>query len=292
MKTYDMCLSCLEGLTKSACKIANLTEEQTQKILRAADDIINNSDRKYPPIAPAREIFKHIISISGNPDPYAKIKKESNSICAEIYPMLKERLARSEKPMEAAVKMAIAGNVIDFGIFHDHDFSREDIWKKIEETLAGELSGDSIDDFASIVKDSKKILYVADNAGECFFDSLLLDLMPKEKITYAVRGGPILNDAIREDASAAGIVERCSVIDTGDNSPGVFLDRCSEEFLEAFKKSDLVIAKGHGNYESLDDVKDRTCVFITKIKCEVVAKHTGFPLGSNVLMIQSKYDRS
>ena len=143
----------------------------------------------------------------------------------------------------------------------------------------------SVKEFYNTVMAANKILYIGDNAGECFFDSLLLDYLPLEKIKFVVRGAPIINDATMEDALAAGINKKCPVITTGDNAPGILLDRCSVEFREAFEKSDLIISKGQGNYESLSDYDDKTIIFLTKVKCDVIATDIGFPLGSNVLKI-------
>ena len=162
----------------------------------------------------------------------------------------------------------------------------------IEQVLAQPLTGGTIEQFERLIHRSEHILYIADNAGECFFDVPLLDVLPTGKVTYAVRGGPVLNDATLEDAHAAGIPDRCTVIDTGDHAPGILLDRCSPAFLRAFKDSDLIISKGQGNYESMSDMTEKTIVFLTKVKCEMIAQDIGHRLGSNVIKIHTRAPRN
>jgi uncharacterized protein with ATP-grasp and redox domains len=182
------------------------------------------------------------------------------------------------------VQLAIAGNVIDFGAYSAAHMTKRDIFHLSQEALSQPVSGD-LEKFNRIVHDAERILYIADNAGECFFDSILLDFISPGKVTYAVRGGPILNDATMEDAYAAGIQKKCSVIDTGDNAPGVLLDRCSSEFRNLFDQSDVIIAKGQGNYESLSDGSGKVCIFLLKVKCDVIARDIGHAVGTNVLKI-------
>ena len=121
--------------------------------------------------------------------------------------------------------------------------------------------------------------------AECFFDYFLLQQLPLSKVVYAVRGGPVLNDATIKDAQEAGIPDICHVQDTGDRTPGIVLERSSQQFVNTFKDSDLVIAKGQGNYESLSEFRDRTYAFLTKVKCDVIAHNIGFDKGSNVINI-------
>ena len=114
------------------------------------------------------------------------------------------------------------------------------------------------------IENAKDILILGDNAGEIVFDQLFIDQMPKEIVTYAVKSAPILNDATMEDAVETGLTEMVNVIGNGSDSPGTILDRCSSEFIEKFNESDVVIAKGQANYETLSD-GDRAIFFILKI---------------------------
>ncbi|MBN2451771.1 MAG: DUF89 family protein, partial [Lentisphaeria bacterium] len=124
--------------------------------------------------------------------------------------------------------------------------------------------------------------YLADNAGEIVLDRLLVDELPAGRVTVAVRGGPILNDATLDDARQAGLCDRVEVIDNGSDAPGTILADCSPKFRRRFAAADLILAKGQGNFETLSEVAAPLC-FLLKVKCPVIAGHTGLPLGTQVL---------
>jgi len=121
------------------------------------------------------------------------------------------------------------------------------------------------------IDEAEKILFIGDNAGEIVLDKIFIENLSREKITYAVRGGPALNDATMEDAEMVGMRDSVKVISTGLDMPAAILPFCSKEFLDEYKKSDLIISKGQGNYEALCD-EDKNIFFLLKIKCPVVAE--------------------
>ena len=137
-------------------------------------------------------------------------------------------------------------------------------------------------DLKSSIDRASRILYLADNTGEIVFDRLLLEQMPRDRITFAVKGGPVLNDATREDAEFTGITDLVRVIDNGTDIPGTVLSACSAEFREEFARADLVISKGQGNYETLDE-EDKHIFFLLKVKCRVVSDDLHCDVGSAVV---------
>jgi uncharacterized protein with ATP-grasp and redox domains len=132
------------------------------------------------------------------------------------------------------------------------------------------------------VNQAEKILDLADNAGEIVFDRLLIEQLPTEKVTLVVKGEPVINDATMEDAKVAGLTEIVKVIDNGSDAPGTIMESCSQRFLEHFEDSDLVIAKGQGNYETLSRV-DKNIFFILKAKCPVIARDLGCKVGEMII---------
>ncbi len=130
---------------------------------------------------------------------------------------------------------------------------------------------------------ASRILYLGDNAGEIVLDRLLVEQLPTEKVTFAVRGAPIINDATLEDAIAGGITELVDVMDNGSDMPGTILESCSEAFRKLFAQADIVIAKGQGNYETLSDA-DGHIFFLLKAKCPVIAKDIGCEVGDLVIL--------
>jgi uncharacterized protein with ATP-grasp and redox domains len=140
-----------------------------------------------------------------------------------------------------------------------------------------------LDELKTAIDHAEDILYLGDNAGEIVLDRLLIERLPCDKITFVVKGAPILNDALLEDARAVGLADIVRVIDNGSDAPGTILDDCSEEFCRRFEDVDLVISKGQGNFETLSDV-ERDVFFMLQPKCNVLAEHLGREMGSLVLL--------
>ncbi|MBC8206863.1 MAG: DUF89 family protein, partial [Kiritimatiellaeota bacterium] len=192
---------------------------------------------------------------------------------------LRRDVEQSDNRLLTAVNFAIAGNIIDMGA--KTGLRESDLVDAIEHAAENELAGD-IDAFVSAVRNAEHILYLCDNAGEIVFDTLLIEQLGPERVTAAVRGKPIINDALMEDARAAGLTDLVPVIGNGSDAPGTVLDECNEEFRTAFESADLIISKGQGNFETLSD-SNRPIFFLFKVKCPVVAATTGVPLGTHVL---------
>jgi len=237
-------------------------------------------DLSQSPPAMAQKIHRLIREITGISDPYLDVKNRFNKLALQMYPELKQRIDTSTDPLETAVRLAIAGNIIDFGVNSAVEPSQ--VERTITESLTDPLDRESLETFKHAVSQAEKILYLGDNAGEIVFDRLLIEQLPREKITFVVKGGPILNDAVMEDAQIVGLTDVVEVIDNGSDAPGTILMNCSEPFRRRFDRSDLVIAKGQGNYETLSDV-DKNIFFLVMPKCSVLARHLGREIGSLVL---------
>jgi hypothetical protein len=183
--------------------------------------------------------------------------------------------------LEGGVRAAIAGNVIDFGIY-DHI----DLQRSIEESFRLELSRDSFDAFRHAVETAGRILYLCDNAGEIVFDRVLLRILQEQgkSVTVAVKGAPVINDATLEDAAEAGITEYTELIDNGSDGIGTLLESCSERFQDAYRSADMIISKGQANFETLEQTRDPRLFFLFKIKCPVVGRALGRENGGIVLM--------
>ena len=130
---------------------------------------------------------------------------------------------------------------------------------------------------------AEHILFLADNAGEIVVDRLLVERLPAGRVTVAVRGRPVLNDATLADAAAAGMDQVAAVVDNGSDAPGTLLEDCSSVFRKAFAEADVVLAKGQGNYESLSETA-ADVFFLFNVKCPLVAVHSGLPEGAHALL--------
>jgi uncharacterized protein with ATP-grasp and redox domains len=243
-----------------------LQEETLKKCLIIASKF-NTGDSGFILHSKIQKVIKRILPDN---DPYRELKEKYNLIALGMANKLKEIIKRSKDPFEISLRISMAGNIIDFG--PKVDLNRKVLQKAIKKSLSQNIDTDKIKLLKEEINRAKRILFIGDNAGEIVFDKIFIENLPKEKITYAVRGGPTLNDATMEDAEMIGMTDSVRVITTGLDMPAAVLSFCSDEFLSEYKKSDLVIAKGQGNYEALCDEKKKI-FFLLKIKCPVVAEN-------------------
>jgi hypothetical protein len=254
-----------------------------ERVVRETLRIVEGMSFDRPPPWMGQRIHRILRETTGNPDPYRTIKLRSNTLALELYPSLNEQVRASADPFEAAIRIAIAGNVIDFGC--RRHVSDDEIHQEIENALKpGSLqpNGGAVGALRAAIEQASDILYLADNAGEIVFDRLLIEQMPTDRVTLVVRGSPVINDVTLEDADAAGLSSLVRVIDNGSDAPGTILESCSDAFLTRFSQSDLVIAKGQGNFEALAGA-NHDIFFLFKAKCDVIARHAGCRTGDLIL---------
>ena len=280
MRTYFDCVPCLMRQALDSVRMTTDDERIQEEVLREALRLGSEMDFHRSPPAMAREMHRFIREVTGEEDPYLEVRNRFNGLALEMYPELRRRVENSADPLELAVRLAIAGNVIDFGV--DSTIERSQVERTIAESLTDDLDMEALEEFRDATSQAEDILYLGDNAGEIVFDRLMIQQLPHENITFVVKGSPILNDAVMEDARMIGLTDVVDVIDNGSDAPGTILESCSESFRRRFDESDLVIAKGQGNYETLSDV-DKNMFFLIKPKCVVLARHLGCEIGSLVL---------
>jgi len=254
-------------------RLARQIVDETQKITDAMD-------MTQPPPLASMNMYRMIRRLTGVNDPYHDYKRKTNRQLMGMIERLRREIRQSADPLLAAVLGAVSGNMIDCGI--NGQVSDEQIRAAFHDINETALIGE-IGTFRSEVERAEKILYLADNSGEIVLDRLLIELLPAEKLTFVVRGGPIINDVLMEDAAEVGLTDMVRVMDNGSDAPGTLLSQCSPEFQRAFDEADLIISKGQGNFETLNDMKGRNIIFLLKIKCEVISRHTSMPLGTPLL---------
>jgi uncharacterized protein with ATP-grasp and redox domains len=211
-----------------------------------------------------------------NGDPFLEKKKLYNQKMLERYSYFSQEIKNSADPLKKAVILSIGGNIIDF-LPKDN----QNIDDKIENLLHRDLAIDDVSLLLEDLHNAASILYLTDNTGEIVLDKLLIEtliehnVIDQHKITVATRGMPIINDATLEDAQEIGLTNIVNVINNGDNSPGTILATSSKEFQDYFYKADVVVAKGMGNFETLDEIKNKKlyCLFVSK--CEYASKKLG-----------------
>ena len=288
MRIFLDCIPCFIRQALDAARLA--TDDQrihaqvVQKVLALAKDL----DMSQSPPVMGQKIHRVIRQCVGGEDPYRDVKRQFNNAALQLYPKMRTVIMESQDRLETAVRLAIAGNIIDFGV--NSNLQESELEKTMSECLAAEFSDVQLRPFQEAFNEAEKILYIADNAGEIIFDRLLIEQLPVEKVTVVVKGSPVINDATMEDAVLAGLPRIVEVIDNGSDGPGTILETCSRMFIDRFNEADLVIAKGQGNYETLSDV-DKNIFFILKAKCPVIARDLGCQVGEMILRRSGKFEK-
>ncbi len=278
MKSYLDCIPCFVRQTLEVVRLVTDDETIHEEVLRSVLREASDRDLNETPPSMAQRIHRLIREKSGVNDPYREIKHRFNQEILTYYDDFQTRINQSPEPLETAIRLAIAGNIIDVGANSYMD--NFVIHNAINRAEIDPLIWDQ-EEFLKAVDNAQTILYLADNAGEIVFDRLLIERLPKEKITVAVRGFPILNDATYTDAREVGLTGWVEVIDNGSDAPGSILADCKNEFVERFNQSDLIVSKGQGNYETLSDV-EKDIFFMLKAKCPVIARHIGCKVGDMI----------
>ena len=229
------------------------------------------------------EMHKMIIQKTGCRDPYFKEKIEGNEIALKYLPEV-EKIIRDDDSLENYVKIAIIGNILDFGAFTLDD----DIESVIKQALKKDLTVKDIEEFEKSLNDNDKVLYLVDNTGEIVFDKLLLAKIKEYglDITIAVKSEPILNDACMAEALDAGLDEFGEIVEIGCGTVGYVDSEISEEFREIFDAHSFIISKGMGNYEGLTeiDLSEKDVYFLLCAKCNTISRDIGVELHDMLLI--------
>jgi uncharacterized protein with ATP-grasp and redox domains len=260
--------------------MAGANETQQRVVLNRVLGFLQQANASHTPPEIGDQVHRIVRQETGAVDPYRAAKARSTREALDLYPRLKTRLSAAGDPIETAIRLSIAGNIIDFG-----PAPRYDLWDVIERVSVQPFAIDDGEAFRSALCHTDRVLYLADNAGETVFDRLLIETLTEAyalSVTYAVKGGPVLNDATVEDARAAGLDRVAQVIDTGADAPGTILGRCSTAFRQVYDSTDTIIAKGQANYETLSE-EGKGIFFMLRLKCPVIARDVGAPVDSIVL---------
>ncbi|MFA6424623.1 MAG: ARMT1-like domain-containing protein [Phycisphaerae bacterium] len=279
MRIYLDCIPCFIRQSLDAARHATQDQRTHERVVREVLRLASNLDMSQSPPKIAQQIHRLVREQTGIEDPYLKVKKQFNNASLELYSKIRHLIIESKDPLETAVRLAIAGNIIDLGV--KSQLQETDLAETINQCLSDEIADMQLDAFRNAVNDAREILYITDNAGEIVFDRLLIEQLPIEKVTVAVKGSPVINDATMEDAIIAGLPRIVEVIDNGSDAPGTVLESCSQNFRNRFEKADMVISKGQGNYETLSEV-DKNIFFILKAKCSVIARDIGCEVGQMI----------
>lgn len=275
MKSDIRCIPCLLRQAIAAMNLCKIDTGRQREILDELHALLQQELDQDTPPAVAGLMYARLHECCQNQDPYQAIKQESTQQVLAHYKTIQNLIEQADDSLRTATELAIAGNIIDYGVKHDVNVEQE-LQRIMQGVSAKTKHQFDFEMFTQELARAKTILYLGDNVGETVFDQLLLTeikkLYPDKKIHYAVKAQPIINDALIDDAIAAGIDKLTTIISSGSNAPGTVLSICSPEFLEKFHSADMIISKGQGNFEALWPT-ERPLFFLFTPKCEVVIQH-------------------
>jgi uncharacterized protein with ATP-grasp and redox domains len=263
--------------------MATKGKDTHRRVLDSALLILANISTQASPPEIALRIHQKVKSITGSQDPYKEAKRKQNDLALQYESILSALIADMSNPLKAALLLSAIGISIDLA----PDCQPPDIYKRLLGMISSGFGWDDYELFYVKLYQIKSILFLGDNAGTIVWDKILIEELLENfdlNIIYAVKGLPVLYCATVEDAEYVGMPQLVKVISDGSEVPGTLLDRCSREFIRIYRKSDLILAKGQGNYESLSE--ENRPFFLLRAECPVIAEDIQCDVGELVLKAQ------
>lgn len=281
MRPAQECYSCLAGLIQKTAELGTPDQNRRAHAVRDGLAVLERDfARGRIPTQIAGEAQRVVRRVTGNPDPFQAVKEREMAVAARLIGSLRDRFTND---LAGLMRLAVLGNAVDF--FRELDEA------ELARPVPVELFRDEVRAFARRLGEARQVLYLADNAGELYFDyPLFRFLAQRASVTYVVKEGPVQNDLTAGDLARAGFGRRMpKIMTTGTDTPGVDLELVSPGFRDAFAGADLILAKGMGNYETLSETAVRSRVFfLLMAKCDPVARSLGVPKDSFVAAFGGK----
>lgn len=282
MRTKLDCIHCFQRQALTASRHITNDEQVQERILRKVMEKRYWMEWTNTPPETARMVHQIVKEECDCKDPYKDIKQEYNKIALKLVPEIQQLIDGSANRLRTALLLSIAGNIIDFGALDNFDLE-----KTMKDVMREDLAIDDSERLLQELEKASSILYIADNTGEIVFDKVLLELVLREfgpkSILFAIKGGPIINDATREDAVFIGLdtIPGLELLEVSIGEPGTGVERTGKDFRKLIQNSDVTISKGQGNYEALSE--SGGIFFLLMAKCPVVADDIGVDVGSFIL---------
>ena len=279
MRVEAECAACL--LSRATAETYYATTNPALRF-RTIKEVMKLLNREFRPTTIPADIGtkrdRLIKKLTGSDDPYKRSKKMSNEKAAKLFPYAKKIVENGytqQERFKKACLCAIVGNILEFDI-PGHRFTFRSLTKSFRDA-AKDLVVDDVDKAYELAKKAEGVLFLADNAGEIVFDTLLVEQLKNMglKVTYVVKGGPVLNDATLEDAEPSGMDKLADkIVTTGTDAVGLLPKEVSQEFLKVYKEAELVFAKGMGYAETLTELKlTKPHLLLFRTKCNPVANY-------------------
>ena len=253
MKADATCVNCLYAQQYDRVKACPEKEKKTEYLCEVMQ-LISCGVREglTAPVIYARiqAVFDRTFAVETH---YGPEKSHYNRLIMAQEDAIRERIARSEDPVEAAICISRAANYIDFTM-----------GAALSESLMNQLLEQAQEhpldpvEYANLKRDlegANRLVYLTDNCGEVVLDKLAVEQLkaryPHLELTVLVRGREAMNDATMEDARECGLCGVAKCVGNGDNATGTSLPDISDEAKALLERADVLISKGQGNFETL-----------------------------------------
>ncbi len=276
MRTYLDCYPCFLRQALDAARFAGADGIAQAQVLQETLALLQALDPGATPPEIGDQIHRRVREITAHADPYGTVKRVATERSLELYSWMQHHIAGASDPFGQAIRIAIAGNIIDFGPSNQYDLEGS-----LAEVAQAPLAIDNLDTLRAALNKASSLLFIGDNAGETVFDRALVEILDLP-VMYAVKGGPVLNDATLDDARMAGLDACATLVSTGSDAPGTILSRTSADFRRQYETASVIIAKGQANYETLSP-GDARVFFLLKAKCPVIARDLGVATGDLIV---------
>lgn len=279
--------ACVECIINQSLRVADAIGADEALRRKMREDVVAMSaafDFTVSPPEVARAVYEHLAVLAGKQDLYDEVKRHSTRKAEAFVPFLRQKIASDPDPFLTAVKVAVAGNVIDLAAEVSFDLDEE-----IEKLFDTAFAHDDTARLHEKLSNAGSLLYIADNAGEHIFDGLAIEafasLFPDIRVYYMTRGRPIINDITFAEAEGDGLGRYAELVDSGVDTPGFVYARADERAKALFDSSDVVLTKGMGNYECLSPSPRSDLAYLLKVKCNVVARSIDAQIGDIICKV-------
>ncbi len=287
MLMRNECAVCILNQIIRATDYMRLDKNMSDQVFKEA--LRKTLETDYSGMTPpffSGKIYDAVTGLTGGNDPYRKLRKEQNDLILDNVRLFRERISGSDDPLFTSLFYSLLGNIIDYGGVEI--FDTDELFRDVDDI---EITVNDYEKLKDKLNTAGSVLIISDNAGEAVFDMFFMEQLkikfPELRIVYGVRSGPAINDIIKEDAEYIGIGEYAEIVETGSTYAGTMIKYADPDFVQIYDHADIVISKGQGNFETLEMEREKDILFIFKVKCRIVADHTGLPLNSLILGYRS-----
>ncbi len=276
MQTSPACIPCILTQVLATARRVTPDEWLHRRVLVEAMELLQKGDFDRSPAEVVHEVLSGALGVLGNPDPYAEDRAKSLTAAQSLEAKAREAIRSAADPLLAAAKLAAAANAWDAVVLGSLDPVA-----MIERALDRPFATDEYAGFKQAIAAAGKVLYLLDNAGEVVFDRLLIEQLGGRKVPCVARHSVVCNDVTPADL-AGFFAPEVEVIDPGVDGMGLPLSLCSKEFRQRWAGSDVILAKGPANFETLEAAEGKA-FFLLAVKCPRVAEHLRCAVGDVVL---------